>query len=116
MTIIENLQREDLNPMEQARAFERLSRDFGLTQEQMSLRTGKERSSIANFLRLLKLPPLVQTMVEKNQLSFGHGKVLVALESPEEIERLARRINEQALSVRQTEERGHPPDSASAAR
>ena len=104
MTIIENLQREDLNPMEQARAFERLSRDFGLTQEQMSLRTGKERSSIANFLRLLKLPPLVQTMVEKNQLSFGHGKVLVALESPEEIERLARRINEQALSVRQTED------------
>ncbi len=104
MTIIENLQREDLNPMEQARAFERLSRDFGLTQEQMALRTGKERSSIANFLRLLKLPPLVQTMVEKNQLSFGHGKVLVALESQEEIERLARRINEQSLSVRQTEE------------
>jgi ParB family chromosome partitioning protein len=104
MTIIENLQREDLNPMEQARAFERLSRDFGLTQEQMAQRTGKERSSIANFLRLLKLPPLVQTMVEKNQLSFGHGKVLMALESQEEIERLARRINDQSLSVRQTED------------
>jgi ParB family transcriptional regulator, chromosome partitioning protein len=104
MTVIENLQREDLNAMEQARAFERLSREFGLTQEQMAQRTGKERSSIANFLRLLKLPPAVQTMVEKNQLSFGHGKVLVALESPEEIERLARRINEHALSVRQTEE------------
>ncbi len=104
MTIIENLQREDLNPMEQARAFDRLSRDFGLTQEQMSLRTGKERSSIANFLRLLKLPTSVQTMVEKNQLSFGHGKVLMTLDSPDEIERLARRIAEQALSVRQTEE------------
>jgi ParB family chromosome partitioning protein len=104
MTIIENLQREDLNCMEQARAFDRLSRDFGLTQEQMSLRTGKERSSIANFLRLLKLPPSVQTMVEKNQLSFGHGKVLMTLDSPEEIERLAGRIAEQALSVRQTEE------------
>jgi ParB family chromosome partitioning protein len=104
MTIIENLQREDLNPMEQARAFERLSRDFGLTQEQMALRTGKERSSIANFLRLLKLPPSVQTMVEKNQLSFGHGKVLMALESQEQIERLARRIADHSLSVRQTEE------------
>ena len=104
MTIIENLQREDLNAMEQARAFDRLSRDFGLTQEQMSLRTGKERSSIANFLRLLKLPTSVQTMVEKNQLSFGHGKVLMTLDSPDEIERLARRIADQSLSVRQTEE------------
>jgi ParB family transcriptional regulator, chromosome partitioning protein len=104
MTIVENLQREDLNPMEQARAFDRLSREFGLTQEQMALRTGKDRSSIANFLRLLKLPAAVQAMVEKNQLSFGHGKVLAALESPEEIERLARRIAEQSLSVRQTEE------------
>ncbi len=56
MTIIENLQREDLNPLEQARAFERLGREFGLTQEQIAQRTGKDRSSIANFLRLLKLP------------------------------------------------------------
>jgi ParB family chromosome partitioning protein len=103
MTIIENLQREDLNAMEQARAFERLGREFGLTQEQMAQRTGKERSSVTNFLRLLKLPPSVQTMVEKNQLSFGHGKVLMALESQEEIERLARRILESSLSVRQTE-------------
>ncbi len=104
MTIIENLQREDLNCMEQSRAFERLSREFGLTQEQMSIRTGKERSSIANFLRLLKLPAAVQTMVEKNQLSFGHGKVLIALESPEQIERLARMIVDRGLSVRQTED------------
>ena len=56
MTIVENLQREDLNAMEQARAYERLGREFGLTQEQMAQRTGKERSSVANFLRLLKLP------------------------------------------------------------
>ncbi|HUI82716.1 MAG TPA: ParB/RepB/Spo0J family partition protein [Candidatus Binatia bacterium] len=104
MTIIENLQREDLNPMEQARAFERLGREFGLTQEQIAQRTGKERSSVANYLRLLKLPPAVQTMMEKNLLSLGHGKALMGLESPEEIERLARRINEQALSVRQTED------------
>ena len=82
MTIIENLQREDLNPMEQARAFERLGREFGLTQEQMAQRTGKDRSSIANFLRLLKLPDGVQAMVEKGQLSFGHAKALMALDSP----------------------------------
>ena len=63
MTIVENLQREDLNPVEQARAFDRLGRDFGLTQEQMSVRTGKERSSIANYLRLLKLPEYIQTLV-----------------------------------------------------
>ena len=63
MTIIENLQREDLNPIEQARAFDRLGREFGLTQEQISLRTGKERSSVANFLRLLRLPQVVQAWV-----------------------------------------------------
>jgi len=60
ITIIENLQREDLNPMEQARAFERLSREFGLTQEQIATRTGKDRTSIANFIRLMKLPPSIQ--------------------------------------------------------
>src|SRR5664279_5295379 len=104
MTIIENLQREDLNAIDQARAYERLGREFGLTQEQMAQRTGKDRSSVANFLRLLKLPPAVQTMVEKGQLSFGHGKVMMALDSPEAIERLARRVVEFSLSVRQTEE------------
>jgi ParB family chromosome partitioning protein len=104
MTIIENLQREDLNPMEQARAFDRLGREFGLTQEQVALRTGKERSSIANFLRLLKLPTAVQEMIDKNQISFGHAKVVMALDSPEVIERLAQRVVAQGLSVRQTEE------------
>ena len=68
MTIIENLQREDLNPIEQARAFDRLSREFGLTQEQISVRTGKERSSVANFLRLLRLPEAVQTYVNGGHL------------------------------------------------
>ena len=104
MTIIENLQREDLNPMEEARAYERLGREFGLTQEQMAQRTGKERSSVANFLRMLKLPPTVQAMIEKGQLSFGHGKVLMALETPEAIERVAQRVAALSLSVRQTEE------------
>ena len=104
MTIIENLQREDLNAMEQARAYERLGREFGLTQEQMAQRTGKERSSVANFMRLLKLPAAVQTMVEKSQLSFGHAKALMPLDSPEAMERLANRVAELGMSVRQTEE------------
>ena len=94
MTIIENLQREDLNAMEQARGLRTLVREFGLTQEQMAQRTGKERSSVANFMRLLKLPSGVQTMVEKGQLSFGHAKALMPLDSPEAMERLAQRVAE----------------------
>jgi len=105
ITIIENLQREDLNPMEQARAFERLSREFGMTQEQIATRTGKDRASIANFIRLLKLPEQVQNALETGTLSFGHGKVLLALAGfPEHMERAAREIIEKQLSVRQTEE------------
>ena len=68
MTIVENLQRTDLNPMEQARAYDRLSRDFKLTQEQMAQRTGKDRTSVANFLRLLRLPAEVQGKVEAGEL------------------------------------------------
>src|SRR5882724_8077286 len=105
ITIIENLQREDLNPMEQARAFERLSREFGLTQEQIATRTGKDRASIANFIRLLKLPEEVQNALEAGTLSFGHGKVLLALAGfPEHMERAVREIIEKQLSVRQTED------------
>jgi ParB family chromosome partitioning protein len=105
ITIIENLQREDLNPMEQARAFERLSREFSLSQEQIAARTGKDRASIANFIRLLKLPEDVQNALEAGALSFGHGKVLLALAGfPEHLERAAREIVEKQLSVRQTEE------------
>lgn len=105
ITIIENLQREDLNPIEQAKAFERLSREFGLTQEQIAARTGKDRASIANFIRLLKLPETLQDALETGALSFGHGKVLLALASfPEHMERAAREVIEKQLSVRQTEE------------
>jgi ParB family transcriptional regulator, chromosome partitioning protein len=103
MTIIENLMREDLNPMEEARAFERLSREFSLTQEQIAQRTGKDRSTITNFLRLLKLPPNVQGMLEDGQLSFGHAKVMLALDAPEDVDSLARRVILEGLSVRQTE-------------
>ena len=116
MTIVENLQRLDLTPMEEARGYDRLSREFGLTQEQMAQRTGKERSSVANFLRLLKLPPSVQAMLDQGELSFGHAKVLMALESPEAIEKLAQRVAAFSLSVRQTEQAVtnlvHPPERA----
>ncbi len=105
ITIIENLQREDLNPIEQARAFERLSREFNLTQEQIAGRTGKDRASIANFIRLLKLPEYVQEALETGVISFGHGKVLLSLAGfPEQLERAAREVIEKHLSVRQTEE------------
>jgi ParB family chromosome partitioning protein len=104
MTIIENLQREDLNPMEQARAFERLSREFALTQEQMAQRTGKDRASVSNFLRILRLPLEVQSEIESGALSFGHAKALLGLETAEKQAEIARRVIEQNLSVRQTEE------------
>lgn len=105
ITIIENLQREDLNPIEQARAFERLSREFGLTQEQIATRTGKDRASIANFIRLLKLPATVQDNLESGALSFGHGKALVSLAGfPDHLEKATHEVLQKQLSVRQTEE------------
>src|ERR1039458_1375748 len=84
MTIVENLQRADLNPMEQARAYDRLSRDFHMTQEQVAQRTGKDRATVANFLRLLRLPVVVQEKVESGDLSFGHARALLSLDSAEE--------------------------------
>ena len=103
MTIIENLQREDLNPMEQARAYERLGSEFGLTQEQIAQRTGKDRSTIANFLRILRLPPEIKELVEKNELTFGHAKALIPIGAPPLMKDFARRAVKQSLSVRQLE-------------
>jgi ParB family chromosome partitioning protein len=103
ITIVENLQRADLNPMEQARAFERLAREFHMTQEQMATRTGKDRATVANFLRLLRLPATVQTRVETGDLSFGHARTLLAFEHAEDIEKAVQRIIGLSLSVRQTE-------------
>ena len=103
ITIVENLQRTDLNPMEQARAYERLSREFKLTQEQMAQRTGKDRASVANFLRLLRLPEQVQGKVEAGELSFGHARALLALENPETILAAAQKVSALSMSVRQTE-------------
>ena len=105
MTIVENLQRADLNPMEQARAYERLGREFKLTQEQMAQRTGKERASVANFLRLLtKLPDSrSRARLKRANCSFGHARALLALESPEQMIVATQKIAALAMSVRQTE-------------
>jgi ParB family chromosome partitioning protein len=103
MTIVENLQRADLNPMEQARAFERLSREFHMTQEQMATQTGKDRASIGNFIRLLKLPESTQMLVEAGGLSFGHARALLGLESAEQMAAAAAKVTALAMSVRQTE-------------
>src|SRR5579859_1392437 len=82
MTIVENLQREDLNPMEQARAYERLAREFAMTQEQMAQRTGKDRTTVANYLRLLKLPFKVQEELRYNfKITFSHAKLLLMLDT-----------------------------------
>jgi ParB family transcriptional regulator, chromosome partitioning protein len=103
ITIVENLQRADLNPIEQARGFERLSREFNMTHEQISVRTGKDRASISNYLRLLKLPSTVQQQVEGGILSFGHARALLGLQGTGEIEKAAQRAVHFSLSVRQTE-------------
>jgi ParB family chromosome partitioning protein len=103
MTIVENLQRADLNPMEQARAYQRLSAEFKMTQEQMAIRTGKERASVSNFMRLLRLPEGVQQRVEAGDLSFGHARALLALDSQEAITAAAQKILALSFSVRQTE-------------
>src|SRR5579862_9336468 len=103
ITIVENLQRADLNPMEQARAFERLGREFKLTQEQIAQRTGKDRASVSNFLRLLRLPTEVQSKVESGDLSFGHARTLLPLENPETILKAAQKVSALSMSVRQTE-------------
>ena len=106
MTIVENLQREDLGTMDQARAYHRLSSEFGLTQDEVAERTGKERSTVANYLRLLKLPEEVQKLVDEGNLSFGHAKALMTMppSASELMIALARRIIKQGLTVRQAEE------------
>jgi ParB family chromosome partitioning protein len=103
MTIVENLQRADLNPMEQAHAYARLSNEFHMTQEQMAIRTGQGRAMIANYLRLLKLPDSLRKQVETGELSFGHAKCLLALESEEAMTAAAQKISALHLSVRMTE-------------
>jgi len=103
IALIENIQREDLNPMEEATAYHQLHEEFGLTQEEISRRVGKERSTVANFLRLLKLPDAVKKLLASGQLSMGHARALLAVESARKQEQLAERVVKRDLSVRQTE-------------
>jgi ParB family transcriptional regulator, chromosome partitioning protein len=103
ITIVENLQRADLNPMEQAHAFERLSREFHMTQEQIATRTGKDRVSVSNYMRLLTMPESVQKLVGAGSLTFGHAKALLGLKLHPDFEKTAQRVSNLSLSVRQTE-------------
>jgi ParB family chromosome partitioning protein len=103
MALIENIQRENLNPLEEARAYRRLVEEFNLTQEDVATRVGKDRSTIANTIRLLQLPPEVQTQIERGMLSAGHARALAAAPAAAVQIQLAQEVIAQRLTVRQTE-------------
>lgn len=104
LALIENIQRQELNPIEEALAYQRLIQNLGLTQDEVAQRVGKDRSSIANYLRLLKLPDKIQKMLEEELLSMGHARALLGLESEKDQLRLAEEIIAGKLSVRETEQ------------
>ncbi|HXY01687.1 MAG TPA: ParB/RepB/Spo0J family partition protein [Candidatus Limnocylindrales bacterium] len=103
MTLVENIQREDLNPIEQARAFERLIDEFHATQEAVAERTGKDRATVANAIRLLKLEPTIQDWIEEGKLTAGHGRALLAVADSQLRMRYAQRAARGGLTVRQIE-------------
>ncbi len=103
MTLVENIQREDLNAIETARAFDRLMEEFQLTQEAVAERTGKDRATVANAVRLLKLEPTIQEWIEEGKLSAGHGRALLAVADPPLRMRYAQRASRGGLTVRQIE-------------
>ena len=102
--LVENLHRDDLNPLEEAAAYQQLIEEFGLTQEEVAQRVGKSRSAVANLLRLFQLPPQVQKLVAEGKLSAGHAKVLLSTPDRAFQEQLATRIANEGLTVRDTEE------------
>lgn len=102
--LVENLHRDDLNPLEEAAAYQQLVEEFGLTQEEVAQRVGKSRSAVANLLRLFQLPPQVQKLVAEGKLSAGHAKVLLSTPDRAFQEQLATRIATEGLTVRDTEE------------
>ena len=119
MALIENLQREDLNPIEEALAYRRLADEFHLRQEDIATAVGKDRASVANVLRLLKLPDEVRTEVSSGRLSMGHARALLSLADEADQRRTARDVIARSLSVRETEslvkrlvEAGKPPRAA----
>jgi ParB family chromosome partitioning protein len=103
MTLVENIQREDLNAIEAARAFERLMAEFQLTQEAVAERTGKDRATVANSIRLLKLEPTIQDWIEEGKLTAGHGRALLAVADSQLRMRYAQRASRGGLTVRQIE-------------
>jgi ParB family chromosome partitioning protein len=103
MALIENIQREDLNPIDLANGFKKLAEEFHFTQEEIAHRVGKDRSTITNIIRLLKLPIVVQDSLRKGEISIGHAKVLLSLDNDELIKQAWKKIIENNLSVRQTE-------------
>ena len=104
LALVENLQREDLNPMEEARGYQKLMQDYALTQEEAAAGVGKSRSAVANALRLLNLSAPVSDMVESGVLSAGHARTLLALEDPALQKRAAEQVLAKTLSVRKTEQ------------
>jgi ParB family chromosome partitioning protein len=105
LALVENLQRTDLNPIEEGEGYYRLSNEFGLTQQQIAETVGKDRTTIANMLRVLQLPEVVRKLLQDGQLSMGHAKVLLGLEDPAMIATLAREIVKEGLTVREVERR-----------
>jgi ParB family chromosome partitioning protein len=119
MALIENIQRENLNPIDEALAYQRLANEFHLKQEDIATAVGKDRASVANFVRLLRLPDEVRSEVASGRLSMGHARALLSLSDEMEQRRLAREIIARSLSVRETEsmvkslvERSAPPAPA----
>ncbi len=104
MALVENIQREDLNPMEIALAYQHLMEQYGLTQERLSEKVGKNRSTITNYLRLLKLPASIQVALEKRELDMGHARAMLSLSDPKQQNRLFARIRKEGMSVRRVEQ------------
>lgn len=103
LALIENIQREDLNPIEEAEAYRRLIEDHGLTQEELAARVGKDRSTVANALRLLRLPDALKTAIVAGQLSMGHARALLAVPDEGDLRRAADKVMAESLSVRAAE-------------
>ena len=102
-SLVENLQREDLNPMEIAEAYQRLAEELGYTQEEIAEKVGKDRASVANYMRLLKLPPSIQKLLSNGDLAMGHARALITVDDPELQVKLAKKIIAKKLNVRKIE-------------
>ena len=119
LALIENIQRAELNPVEEAKAYQRLIESLGLTQDQVAQRVGRDRTFVTNYLRVLRLPKDIQDLIEAEKITFGHARALLAVEDPVSQRRLAQKIVNQNWSVRETERRVkniHQPEERPAKR